>query len=190
MTTHTTYPLSLGAVSPGEGFTRMTMPLSPSGYPEGQHTGGPFLAPDGLTVWKPLDCLTYPNSECRHPTAEAVVLELVAGQPCFPRNWQTCVQNGRQWLVRPRLKVYGQDLDITLLDRELVRCIELAVRALNESHWQICDDLVIAQDIDGQPFILDLSNVQFMGRPDQAWEADDASRVLELMTQAGHGDLD
>jgi len=52
------------------------MPLNPAGYPEGQHTGGPFLSPNGLTMWKPLDCLPYANCECRVPTAEAIVLEL------------------------------------------------------------------------------------------------------------------
>lgn len=183
-----TYPLSFGDITPGDGFTRMAMPLSPKGYPEGIHTGAPFLAPDGLTVWKPLDCKPYQNCECRVPTDEAVVLELVAGQPCFPRNWQTCTQNGRQWLVRPRVNVYGQDLEITLLGREQVLAIEQAVRTLNEAHWQVGDDLVIAQDVDGQPFILDLSNAQFMGAG-KAWPADDTNRMVELMERAEYFDL-
>ena len=59
MHTEITYPLSLGDVTPGDGFTRMEMPLTPKGYPEGIHTGGPFLSPDELTVWKPLDCRPY-----------------------------------------------------------------------------------------------------------------------------------
>lgn len=186
--THTTYPLSLGDITPGEGFTRMAMPLTPKGYPEGIHTGGPFLSPDGLTVWKPLDCRPYQNCECRVPTNEAVVLELMSGQPCFPRHWQTITQNGRQWLIRPRVKVYGQDLPIEALDRTQILTIEQAVRTLNESHWQVSDDLVIAQDTDGQPFILDLSNAQFMGTG-TAWPADDTDRVIELMERAEHYEL-
>lgn len=188
-TVHVTYPLSHGAISPGEGFTRMTMPLNPAGYPEGVHTGGLFLSPDGLSVWKPLDCLPYQNCECRVPTAEADVLEQLAGQPCFPRNWVTVLQRGREWLVRPRFKVYGQDLPMESLTHAQVLLIEQAVRTLNECHWEISDDLVVAQGEDGEPFLLDLSNAHHRGTPNQAWPADDTARVWAFMQRAGQADL-
>jgi len=49
--------------------------------------------------------------------------------------------------------------------------------------------LLVAQGEDGEPFLLDLSNAHHRGTPNQAWPADDTSRVWAFMKQAGQEPL-
>src|SRR2546430_12019622 len=88
-----TFPLEFHNISPGADFTERL---------PGEHTGGPFVNPDGQELWKPLDCLPYPNAPHRVETREATILERLAGTPGFPRNWRVEQANGRRFLVRKR----------------------------------------------------------------------------------------
>ena len=74
-----TFSLEFHSVAPGTGFTQRLV---------GEHTGGPFVSPDGEELWKPLDCLPYPNSAHRVATREDEILGLLADAPGFPRNWR------------------------------------------------------------------------------------------------------
>jgi hypothetical protein len=165
--------ISLGDVAPGPGFTRM--PQSPL---EGRHTGGPFFCPSGREVWKPLDCLPYPNAEYRLPTREAEVLELMAGKPGFPRNWRVEVANGRRFLVRKLACVIGETFETTSVTRAHVSLIEQAIRALNSRYWEVGEVVgkvlkgAIDPDTD-EPFILDLSNASVRKHAPEKLYADD-----------------
>jgi hypothetical protein len=65
----TTLPLSIRDVAPGPDFTRLTG-TRPDGLPDGVHTGGAWLSPDGREVWKPLDARPYANADGHIPASE------------------------------------------------------------------------------------------------------------------------
>lgn len=148
-------PLTLGDVTPGDGFVRMELaPL------EGLHTGGPFFCSGTREVWKPLDCLPFPNAEHRRPTREAEVLELMAGLPGFPRNWRVEGANGRRFLVRKLAYVIPETFERASLTLEHIAVVEQAIRTLNSLYWEVGETILkVAIDPNTEePFILDLSN--------------------------------
>ncbi len=154
------YPLSLGGVSPGEGFWRMALAHSWKGLPEGRHTGGPWTS--GKEVWKPLDACPGPDVSYRVNTLEDVVLEeLYTVDPfLFPRNWRIEERRGRRFLVRPWFRVVPFSYPPAQITHDQVLLVECMVRVVNEQWWWIGDDLNIAFDADDHPILLDLSNAQ------------------------------
>ena len=154
------YPLSLGDVSPGEGFWRMTLTCSWKGLPEGRHTGGPWTS--GKEVWKPLDACPGPDVPYRVNTLEDVVLaELHAVDSfLFPKNWRVEECRGRRFLVRPWFRVVPFSYQSAQITRDQVLLVERMVRVVNEQWWWIGDDLNIAFDADDHPILLDLSGAQ------------------------------
>lgn len=152
-------PVELANVSPGPGFSRMPIPDH-----EGLHTGGPFLSPDCSEVWKPLDTVVNQFEEERVTSQEHLVLNHMQGQPGFPANWRICFQASRLWLVRPRCKVFGQDIPTDQITRAQVNHVRKAIVALNAEHWEIGDSITVAIDSQtGEPFILDLSSARYQG---------------------------
>ena len=194
-----TLPLAIRDVAPGPGFTRLTG-VRPDGLPDGVHTGGAWLSPDGKEVWKPLDGRPYANSTVHIPTKEAQCLEAMAGEPAFPRNWRVeeagavtvdgdGVTYTRWWLVRdkawvahPRKSVHGP----ARLHLEDVLTVERGLRRLNECGWEINDALQVAFDLQGRVFIVDLSVAWPYARPDdEEWflrwaEAMGFQRLVDL----------
>ena len=180
-------PLEVADRTPGDGFTKLPIPDG-----EGLHTGGPFLSPDGLEVWKPLDGISNIISLIgRIPTQEAIVLEQMADQPGFPRNWRVELENDRLWLVRSRCKVLGQDLPIDSLTPDQVLSVEQAVRSLNAQYWEINDRITVAIDPSThQPFILDLSAAQPMGEaPNSVCKANDQTGIDIWLKEIGATEL-
>jgi len=162
-------PLAIRGVSPGPGFTRLSS-LNYKGLPDGVHTGGAWLSPDGQEVWKPLDCRPWLNAEHHVPTRELECLELMAGQPAFPRNWRVeeageIEADGkahcRRWLVREKawIPTVAESIhDPARMTHEQVLAVEQGVRALNERGWEVGDSLMVGVDRRARPFIVDLSN--------------------------------
>ena len=171
---------------PGAEFTKLSVPAN-----EGIHTGGLFLSPLN-EVWKPLDALPYPNAPMRVSTREAEILEMMAGQPGFPRNWRVETVNERRYLVRPFCQVLGQSIprgDVTL---DQVLAIEQAVRSLNQKMWEVHDSITAAIDPQSQEiFILDLSAAQPYGNEDSPsmFKADDTSVMMKFLGDMGFTDL-
>jgi hypothetical protein len=153
-------PLSIRDVGPHPEAVRLTGVRS-DGLPDGVHTGGAWLW--GQEVFKPLDGRPYANAENHYPTDELTVLELMAGQPLFPRNWRLEQRHGRRFVVRPLCQVFPRDLPWTALTESDALLVEGAVRALNLAGWQINDPVSLARDPAGQLFILDLSAAGFAG---------------------------
>ena len=176
--------LELGQVSPGEGFTKMEMG---KGLPEGVHTGGPWLSPDGKDVWKPLDAKPYPNATERYPTDEAECLEAMAGKPGFPRNWRVEERRGRRWLVRSLCWPWPQE-DQIQSGLDIVLLIEQAVYDLNAAGWEAfgSDLPQAALDPDGDWFILDLSAAHHVASWRTGWHGD-RERVIRWMDAVGRG---
>ncbi len=173
-------PLALGEVSPGVGFTRMHMPRY-WGFPEGIHSGGPFLSPTRTHVWKPLDVLPYPNAPHRVPTKEEDALILMANAPGFPRNWEAVEQNGRRWLVRKLCYLIPEDVPPDMLTREHMQTVEAAQRGINAKGWEIGDKgFRVALDTDTyEPFILDLSSAHYVGGQSSFLQADEHAKFEE-----------
>lgn len=87
MTEATPLPLSIRDVGPHPDAVRLTGMRS-DGLPDGVHTGGAWLwGQHG--IFKPLDGRPYANAKNHYPTDELTVLELMAGQPLFPRSTST-----------------------------------------------------------------------------------------------------
>jgi len=168
--TRTVLPLEVGNRTPGAKFTKLPIPCN-----EGTHTGGPYLSPNGLEVWKPLDGISHLTTVIgRIPTQEAIVLEYMADKPGFPRNWRVELANDRLWLVRAKCGVVGQDLPVTSLSLSQILYIEQAVRLLNANHWEVNDRLSIAIDPStNTPFILDLSAACQVGVHPESRQAND-----------------
>lgn len=134
------YPLSHGKIPPGEGFKWMGTSTRPDGLKDGVHTGGCWLTADEQCVWKPLDCLPYPNSDARVPTMEAAVLDAMRGEPGFLQDWAVCKRNGRRWLIMPRLWFWPQNRDVlSPPPMEAFLLIEQCMRKLNEAGWEYND---------------------------------------------------
>jgi len=80
-------PIEIRNVPPGPGFTRLDGKTN-GDLPEGVHTGGVWVSPDGAEYWKPLDGRPWVNADYHVPTREAECLEMMAREPAFPRNWR------------------------------------------------------------------------------------------------------
>lgn len=174
-------PLELVDYTPGELFTRLSVPET-----EAIHTGGLYLSPEGMEVWKPLDAKPYANADYRVETREADVLDLMAGQPGFPRNWRVEESNQRRWLVRPVCKVVGQTVLIDEIDLAFALLVEQAVRLLNAHFCEINDNhLSVAIDpTSGEPFILDLSNASPVD-PSSSFQPNDCYLIEKWFAEVG-----
>jgi hypothetical protein len=184
MTNDTALPISIRDVSPCPDAVRLTG-TRPDGLPDGVHTGGAWLLPDG-NVWKPLDGRPYANCDHHYPTREAECLEVMADRPMFPRNWWIIHRNGRSWLVRNKAWVFGQCPELSLKDLKLEQLlqVEQGVRDLNQHHWEIGDNISIALDEAYNLFILDLScagEIHGTG----IYVADDEWRILRFFDDVG-----
>lgn len=160
MPDETIYPTRDAACwPPAAGFTKIDAGKNWRGVPDGVHTGGAYLSPDGKEVWKPLVGL-WPtmNGFCAAPTEEDTALKVGAGLKSFPDNWRVEEAAGKRWLVRPRCIVLNTpELARQHMDLEHILQIEQDVRELNRRGWAIHDDLSVARGRRGC-FVLDLSN--------------------------------
>lgn len=178
------------SVCPGEGFVKMC-PRSYEGMPEGVHTGGPWLSPDGKTVWKLAMGGGWVNSKIQiEPTDEAKCMAACDGEPGFlPRRaWEFCWSNGWQWIVKPRMTVIEEGERMT---RQTAMTIEKAVRAMNELGWVLNDTLRVGI-FEHNPVILDLSTARFWNKP-SLWKFYDdqiyVNKMLRLHGQKRMADL-
>jgi hypothetical protein len=176
-------PLSVRDLPPDArlGWTKVECGVGLSGLPEGIHTGGPWLSPDGLEVWKPCDGRPFANSDGHYPTDELTALAALSGKPGFPQNWRavTCTNDGleRTWIVRKKAPVLGQDWPKRSVRLEQVLRVEQAVRSMNEAWWELGDGISVALDPDTyEPYLLDLScamhrpGAQGCYKPDDWWQ--------------------
>ena len=196
-----TLPIEIRNVPPGPGFTRLDGKTN-DGLPEGVHTGGVWVSPDGAEYWKPLDSRPYANADYHVPTREAECLEMMAGEPAFPRNWRVeesgtiigddALHNARRWLVRGKVWVVPDDWPANALRLEHVLEIEQGLRRLNAQGWTVGDRLRVAFDRTGKPFILDLSCACPDSRADDEWwflewaEAMGLERLVRLRRDGRH----
>jgi hypothetical protein len=185
LTDHTPLPLAIRDVGPHPDAIRLCG-IRADGLPDGVHTGGAWLW--NHEVFKPLDGRPYANADHHYPTDELVVLERMAGQPLFPKNWRVEERRGRRFLVRPVCRVLLQDLPWSTLGEEAALQIERAVRDLNEAGWQINDPITLARDPSGQLFLLDLSAAAEAGTTWMAG-ADELWRIDRFFQQAGFSRL-
>lgn len=177
------YPLSIRDIAPAPDAERITG-TRPDGLPDGFHTGGAWRVGD--EVWKPLDGRPWANADCHVATREAEVLEFMAGQPLFPRNWRIEEANGRRFLVRKFAHVVD---DFSQLDHDQLLYVERGVRALNAAGWEVNDALSLAFDLDSyELFLVDLSAVQPMTGTG-AYAADEDWRLKQLFRAAGFESL-
>jgi hypothetical protein len=153
------YPLSIRDVSPGEGAIRLTG-IRADGLPDGVHTGGAWLLSE--LVFKALEGLPYGNADCHVETDEVEALEVMSGEPLFPRNWTVEMHNNRRWLVRPKSMILGRDFTMDQLSdgKELCLSVEKAVRKFNGRGWEVNDCISLGCDPSGEFFIVDLSCAQ------------------------------
>lgn len=155
----TTYPTREAASwPPAEGFTKIDAGNNYRGIPDGYHTGGAYLSPDGKEVWKPLVGL-WPTMDgfVADKTNEVECLQAGAGLKSFPANWRVEQAADKPWLVRPRAIVIKNADDVRHnLDIHDILQIEQDIRALNQRGWAVHDDLSIARWLN-QRFVLDLS---------------------------------
>jgi len=185
------YPLELGTVTPGPGFTKMELGKNLEGLPEGAHTGGPWLSPDGLEVWKPLDAMPCPNATVRYGTDEDKCLTEMEDAPGFVHNWRIETVDGRRWLVRPFCWLWPQDERINVSGGlDTVKMVEQAVRELNSRGWEAfgSDLPQVALDPNGDLFLLDLSAAFKPSTWKRGWHGDEM-RVLKWMELVGYGKL-
>jgi hypothetical protein len=148
---------------PTDGFTRIAPGVKQYGVPDGSHTGGVYLSPDGKEVWKPLVGLWPRVTAQGHvylaaPTEEVECLEAAAGLRSFPRIWRVEEAAGKRWIVRPRaipIKTPQEAREHLSLDH--IYQVEADIYALNKRGWAIYDGITVAV-WRGQRFVLDLSN--------------------------------
>jgi hypothetical protein len=187
-------PLAIRDVAPGPGFTRLEA-IRADGWPDGVHTGGPWLSPDSKEVWKPLDGRPYVNAACHYPTRELEALCVMANQPGFPVNWRLAFAGSvtaagrtytRRWLVRPRCQIVEPIESIHTpphVTLEDVLQIERGVRLFNARGWEVGDRLVAGIDPQLRPFVVDLSAACQVGG---GFHADDENRALAWMKDVGY----
>jgi hypothetical protein len=173
-------PLTIRDTAPGPDYVRLTGARA-DGLPDGIHTGGAWLAPDGQTVWKPLDGRPHANTDHHWPTRESECLLAAQGLPFFPSNWRIEEANGRRFLVRPRASILTPQDAGNLMERDQVEELIISLRLLNGRGWAVNDFITLGIDPDDQWFIVDLS---------AAWEAgdgaDDDWRLMQYLEMAGH----
>lgn len=182
MNTKNEFPLNIRDVGPHPDAKRLTG-TNGNGLPSGVHTGGAWLW-EG-EVWKPLDARPYLNCPCHYPTDELECLELMAGEPLFPRNWRREERNGRAFVVRDEAYLIPDDMPHKELDVEQILMIERAVRNLNRKHWEIGDEIALAMDRKTyELFLYDLSNAHPQnGRG--CYAADEEWRVTRFFEACG-----
>lgn len=161
----TRLPIKIRSIAPGPDFSRLEADET-NGLPDGLHTGGAWLSPDGSEVWKPLDGRPAVNADFHLPTQEAKCLEAMAGKPAFPRNWRVeeageVTVNGvtytRRWLVRDKAILVPDDFPAHKMSLDDVYEVEQGARAMDRARWSVGDHLSVAYDRRGRVFILDLS---------------------------------
>ena len=192
MTAPTILPYSIRDVTPGPDYVL----INPQDR-AASHTGGAYLHPATNHVWKALDCRPHvfadPVDNCHVPTREAECLAALAGLPGFPRNWHLATQNGRRWLVRPRLPCIPADFPLGAEHLPLVLRLEAGIRAANMRGWEVIDPyhLEVAYDPDaGELIVLDLSTALLRDpRATGIFRADDEDRFLRWLPGVGLGDL-
>jgi hypothetical protein len=173
----TEFPLSIRDVAPSLFAVRLTG-VTVAGFPDGMHTGGAWLCPDG-TVWKGLDGRPWANATCHVPTHEAECLEAMAGAPLFPRNWWIEEANGRRFLVRRRAFPFPATQARVLLRPDQVETFIEGIHQLNERGWVVDDPLTLALDEDGTLFLVDLSQAHQVGE----W-ADERMQIADYLDKA------
>lgn len=155
-------PIGIRDVALGLSFTRLDPGETCDGLPDGVHTGGCWLSPDGEEVWKPLDGRPAANADYHLPTQEAECLEAMAGEPAFPRNWwveeagEVTVDGEtytRRWLVRREAWVVPDDYPAHKMALEDVYEVERGIRVLNRAGWTVGDTLSVAYDRRGRVFV-------------------------------------
>lgn len=176
------------ALTPGPGFVKLT-PRPYRNLPEGIHTGGPWLSPDGQTVWKLAYGGCWVNSAIEiGPTDEAACMRACAGEPGFlpARAWYTTWgENGWPWIVKPFMRVVEEGEKI---ERKTALTIERGIRALNELGWVLNDTLRIAF-FEGKPAILDLSTARPWNKPALWGYYNDQSYVNSMFRRHGQDRL-
>lgn len=176
-------PLSIRDTPPFPGAVRLTG-IRPDGLPDGFHTGGAWEYAN--MIYKPLDGRPYANCENHYPTDEAQVLEEMAGQPLFPRNWTIEQHNNRWFIVRKKAFIVGgKEVGWKDLSLEQVLHVEEGIRNLNAHWWEIGDLISLGIDPDTyELFLVDCStalkrstNAQGCYIPDEEWRI---TRFFEL----------
>lgn len=177
-------PLSVRETPPTNtpGWTKVPCATNIHGMADGIHTGGPWLSPSGLHVWKACDARPFANAEGHYPTTESEALEALAGKPGFPRNWEKMASVNddlgleRMWIVRKVTYVLGLEWPQDTIRLEQVLAVEKAIRSMNEAWWELGDHISVALDPDTyEPFILDLSCATYRPggvgcyKPDEWW---------------------
>lgn len=171
------YDLSIRDVGPHPDAIRLTG-QTPDGLPSGSHTGGAWLWND--EVWKPLDARPYANCPHHFSTLEYDALLIMQSSPLFPLNWRGEERNGREFIVRPKAYIGGEDWPYGDLELEEILIVEDAVRALNLAGFVLGDEIALARDPgDYNLFFYDLSNVQRIAA------ADDFQRITKFMELCG-----
>jgi hypothetical protein len=180
------FPIEMYGQPPFDGCTKLTGTRA-DGLPDGVHTGGAFLTPDGF-VWKPLIARPYPNADALYPTKEIDLLREFADKPFFPKNWtEVMTPDGRPWLVRKLAPVYGQEIEHRRINRDVLLALEQAVRGVNRAGWEINDLITLALDPKSyKPFIVDLSTA-YPTRPVK-W-CDDSDRFYRFAELCGYDRL-
>jgi len=180
-------PVSVRDNKPHVHATRLTG-YRPDGLPDGVHTGGAWLTPEG-EVWKALDGRPYANCEFHYPTKEADILEAFKGRPLFPHNWRIEEANGRKWIVRKKAYIYGKDerLPYANLTLDKVLEVEQVIRQVNQQGWEINDPILLALDPDTYDiFIYDLSSAMLI-KP--AHMANEEWRITKFFKLCGQTEL-
>jgi hypothetical protein len=170
-------PLSIRDVGPGPEAARLTGE-TPDGLPSGVHTGGAWLL-DG-EVWKPLDGRPYMNSDCHYPTLEAEILEELAGEYLFPKNWRIEERNGRRFIVRKKAHLIPEDLPWSYLTSDMLLEIEQGIRNMNLTGWEMNDPIALAVDPDTYDlFLYDLSTA-YKRKGSGVFAANEEWRIYQL----------
>lgn len=173
------YPLEIRECKPHIHATRING-VRMDGLPDGCHTGGAYLCPDG-TVWKPLDGRPYLNADSHWATREAECLAELADTPLFPKNWDLRQANGRSWVVRLVADILDETGARQLSLSEL-RYIQRGIYQMNAAGWMFNDALSMGRDRQtGELFIVDLSCAHKLDRPEsECWRLD------KYLKEAGH----
>lgn len=175
------YDLSIRDVGPHTDATRLTG-NTPDGLPSGLHTGGAWLWND--EVWKPLDGRPYANCPYHYSTLEYEALVIMQGTPLFPLNWRWEERNEREFIVRPKAHIGGDEWPYTDLELEEILQVEEAVIALNKAGFVLGDEIALARDPQSyELFFYDLSNAQRIA------DANDFQRVTKFMELCGYSKL-
>ena len=179
----TKIPLSNREIKPHIEAIRITG-TRPDGLPDGVHTGGCWLLPNG-TVWKPLTGRPYANATELVPTKEVECLEALSDIPLFQRNWTIEKACGQEWLVRSEAYILGKPPfdDMTDLDKDVAMQVEQSVREMNRRGWELNDPISLGYDkITYHWFIVDLSSAYYSK---EHWRANDENHIYQFWSWVG-----